>query len=109
MEKWTKIRLNILSCFVLSTCFLVVGWLSRKAAFGRCLPVVTTVYVGQVECKRLLSTNTIDWSVATQMGGQVHAITQWDEVTCGILAAVRPLPIHHRRRGSSAPGEHFSD
>lgn len=43
-----------------------------------------------------------------QIGGQVHAITQWDEVTCGILAAVRPVPIHNRRRGSSVPGEHFS-
>ena len=31
---------------------------------------------GQVECNRLVSMNTIDWSVAMQMGGQVHAITQ---------------------------------
>jgi hypothetical protein len=31
---------------------------------------------GQVECKRLVSTDAIDWSVAMQMGGQVHAIAQ---------------------------------
>ena len=36
-------------------------------------PMQTT---GQVECKRLISTNAIDWSVTMQMGGQVHAITQ---------------------------------
>ena len=42
---------------------------------GRSLPVVTTACAGQVECKRLVSTNAIDWSVTMQMGGQVHAIT----------------------------------
>ncbi|MNJ41271.1 hypothetical protein D3C77_361900 [compost metagenome] len=43
---------------------------------GRSPPVVTTACAGQVECKRLISTNAIDWSVTMQMGGQVHAITQ---------------------------------
>ena len=43
---------------------------------GRSLPVVTIECAGQVECKRLVSTNAIDWSVAMQMGGQFHAITQ---------------------------------
>lgn len=47
----------------------------RQAASGRSLPVVTTACAGQVECKRLVSTNAIDWSVTMQMGGQVHAIT----------------------------------
>jgi hypothetical protein len=55
-----------------------------------------------------VSTNTIDWSVAMQMGGQAHVSTQWDEVTCGVLADVRPVPINNRRRGSCVPGEHFS-
>ena len=41
---------------------------------GRSLPVVTTACAGQIECKRLVSTDAIDWSVAMQMGGQVHAI-----------------------------------
>ena len=45
-------------------------------ASGRSPPVVTTAFAGQVECKRLISTNAIDWSVTMQMGGQVHAITQ---------------------------------
>ena len=45
---------------------------------GRSLPVVTTAYTSQVECKRLVSTNAIDWSVVMQMNGQVHAITQLD-------------------------------
>lgn len=39
------------------------------------LPVVTTACAGQVECKRLVNTDAIEWSVAMQMGGQVHAIT----------------------------------
>ena len=43
---------------------------------GRSLSVVTTARAGQAECKRLVSTDAIDWSVAMQMGGQVHAITQ---------------------------------
>ena len=53
------------------TCDLV--W---QAAFGRSPPVVTTAFPGHVECKRLISTNAIDWSVTMQMDGQVHAITQ---------------------------------
>ena len=34
------------------------------AAMGRSLPVITTAYAAQVECKRLVSTDAIDWSVA---------------------------------------------
>ena len=45
-------------------------------AYGRSPPVVTTAFADQVECKRLISTNVIDWSVTMQLGGQVHAITQ---------------------------------
>jgi hypothetical protein len=48
----------------------------QSLLWGRSLPVVTTACAGQVECKRLVSTDAIDWSVAMQMGGQVHAITQ---------------------------------
>lgn len=44
-------------------------------ALGRSLPVITKVCAVQIECKRLVSTDAIDWSVAMQMGGQVHAIT----------------------------------
>jgi hypothetical protein len=44
--------------------------------FGQSLPVVTKTCAGQVECKRLVRTGAIDWSVAMQSGGQVHAITQ---------------------------------
>ena len=43
---------------------------------GRSPPVVTTACAGQIECKRLISTNAIDWSVTMHMGGQVHAMTQ---------------------------------
>ncbi|MNL36143.1 hypothetical protein D3C87_1582120 [compost metagenome] len=50
--------------------------LFRGAEIGRSPPLVTRASVGQVECKRLISTNAIDWSVTMQMGGQVHAITQ---------------------------------
>lgn len=52
------------------------GWVDFIKKIGRSLPVVTTACAGQVECKRLVSTNAIDWSVAMQMGGQVHAISQ---------------------------------
>lgn len=45
-------------------------------ASGRSLSVVTMACAGQVECKQLVSTDAIDWSVAMQMGGQAHAITQ---------------------------------
>lgn len=58
------------------------------SAFGRFLTVVTTVYAGQVECKRLVSTDAIDWAVVMQMGGQVHAITH---------------PTHGRVLGSYTP------
>jgi hypothetical protein len=44
----------------------------QLAAFGRFPPVVITACAGQVECKRLVSTNAIDWSVAMQLGGQVR-------------------------------------
>lgn len=54
-------------------------------AIGRSLPVVTTEWAGQVECKRLISTNAIDWSVAMQMGGQVHVITQMLHMHKGCL------------------------
>ncbi|MNF52293.1 hypothetical protein D3C84_336360 [compost metagenome] len=37
------------------------------AAFGRSPLVVTTACADQVECKRLISTNAIDWSVTMQM------------------------------------------
>jgi hypothetical protein len=37
------------------------------AEIGRSPPVVTRASVGQVECKRLISTNAIDWSVTMQM------------------------------------------
>lgn len=37
------------------------------SAFGRSPPVVTTACAGQVECKRLISTNAIDWSATMQM------------------------------------------
>jgi hypothetical protein len=46
---------------------------SRLTENGRSLPIDTTACAGQVECKRLVSTNTIDWLVAMQMTGQVHA------------------------------------
>jgi len=45
-------------------------------AIGRSLPIVTTACAGQVECKQLVSTDANGWSVAMQMSGQVHAITQ---------------------------------
>lgn len=32
----------------------------------------------KVELERLFGTNAIDWSVATRMGGQIHAITLSD-------------------------------
>jgi hypothetical protein len=37
--------------------------------------VVTMVCAGQVECKRLTIKDAMDWSVAMQMDGQVHALT----------------------------------
>lgn len=37
------------------------------AVIGRSPPVVTRASVGQVECKRLISTNAIDRSVTMQM------------------------------------------
>ena len=42
------------------------------SAFGRLLPVINLSCAGQVECKRLVSTNAIHWSVAMQKGGQVE-------------------------------------
>ncbi|RMV62220.1 hypothetical protein [Pseudomonas coronafaciens] len=48
----------------------------QLSASGRSLPIVTTACVGQVESKRLVSTDANGWSVAMQMSGQVHAITQ---------------------------------
>lgn len=83
----------------------MAGFFNR---IGRSLPVVTTVHVGQAECKPLVSPTTIDWSAAMQMGGQARTITQLDAVTCGTLPAIRPVPIHNRCRGSSVPGEHLS-
>lgn len=38
------------------------------------LPVGATTNAGHVECKRLVSTEAIDWLVTMQMGSQVHAI-----------------------------------
>lgn len=46
--------------------------------FGRLLPVVIWVCVGQVECKRLVSWNVIVWSVVVQIGGQITAVSQLD-------------------------------
>lgn len=47
----------------------------RSAATGRSLSVVTMVLTGQVEFKRLIRPGAIDWSVATQPGGQIYALT----------------------------------
>ena len=44
----------------------------QKTAFGRSPPVLTTACAGQVECKRLVSTNAIDWSVTMQMVKSMH-------------------------------------
>jgi len=41
---------------------------------GRSLPIVTTACAGQVECKRLVSTDANGWSVAMQMSGQVKSM-----------------------------------
>jgi hypothetical protein len=46
----------------------------RPAANGRLLPVATTGCAGQFECKRLESTDAIDWVVDVHNGDQVHAI-----------------------------------
>ena len=40
--------------------------------FGRSPPAVTTACAGQVECKRLVSTNAINWSVTMQMVKSMH-------------------------------------
>jgi len=45
---------------------------------GRFLPVVIRACAGQVECKRLVGWNAIDWSVVVQIGGQITAISQLD-------------------------------
>lgn len=45
------------------------------SAFGRSLPVIATACAGQVECKRVVSWNAIDWSGRTQMGVQVTAFS----------------------------------
>lgn len=50
-------------------------WVDFFNTIGRSLPVVITAHAGQVECKRLVSTNAIDWPVAMQLGGQVLSIT----------------------------------
>lgn len=54
----------------------LISRLNRKSAFGRSLPIFTTACAGQIESKRLVSTDANGWSVAMQMSGQVHAITQ---------------------------------
>ena len=55
---------------------MLASELWELTASGRFLPVVTTACAGQVECKRLVSTNAIDCSVTMQMGGLVYAITE---------------------------------
>jgi len=52
------------------------------SASGRPLPVFITACAGQVECKRLISTAAIDWSVAMQKDGHVHAFTHLANACC---------------------------
>lgn len=48
-----------------------------SATVGRSLSTFKKACAGQVECKRLVSTDANGWSVAMQMSGQVHAVTQY--------------------------------
>lgn len=54
---------------------------------GHSLSVVNMARAGQIECKRLVSTDAIDWPVAMQMGGQVHAITQLGDAEAMSISA----------------------
>jgi len=64
---------------------------------GRSLSVVTTAPAGQVECKRLLSTDAIDWSVAKQMGGQRDA--NFHYLQSPIFSRIKSGFDHARERG----------
>ena len=70
---------------------------------ARSLPVVTTACAGQVECKQLVSTNAIDWSVTMQMGGQVHAIKHLGSWTQEL--ALRRIATQRKKGG----GDHELD
>lgn len=65
---------------------------SRKAAIGRSLPIFTTACAGQIESKRLVSTDANGWSVAMQMSGQVHAITQRVNGMCNRIFFFQFIP-----------------
>lgn len=51
-------------------------------AFGRSLPVIAAACVSKIECNPVVATDSINWSVSMQMGGQVHAVAHCKRIVC---------------------------